>query len=135
MIPRLRQSVKNLTSGASTSASDYATHQAPSEPDTAGYTGAGSRAQVSTQTMPLSPVVPTSVGPAAAPPPAQLRTELDFDPTLSFFAKPHTISVLVVMLAAFLYVALYVTDESADWIGNAKMYGQGVRGCPRRGCH
>ena len=50
----------------------------------------------------------------------QLSTELAFDPTLSFFAKPHTISVLVVMLALFLYVALYVTEES-DSLRNTKM--------------
>jgi hypothetical protein len=51
---------------------------------------------------------------------APLSTELDMEPTLTFFAKPHTISVLVLMLAYFLYVALYVTED-ADGLRNTKM--------------
>lgn len=43
----------------------------------------------------------------------------DVDPTLNFFYKPHTITVLIVMLSIFLYVALSVT-ESDDPIRNTK---------------
>jgi hypothetical protein len=43
------------------------------------------------------------------------------DPTLNLFYKPHTISVLVAMLAVFVYVALWVTADS-DSVRNTKMY-------------
>ena len=40
--------------------------------------------------------------------------------TLDFFYKPHTISVLVLMLSFFLYIALYVTED-ADSVRNTKV--------------
>jgi phosphatidylserine synthase 2 len=36
----------------------------------------------------------------------------EFDKTLDFFYTPHTISALIIMLSAFLYVALYGSDGS-----------------------
>ena len=37
--------------------------------------------------------------------------QIDDDPTLNFFYRPHTLTALLVMLLSFLYVALFVQDQ------------------------
>jgi hypothetical protein len=47
------------------------------------------------------------------------------DSTAELFSKPHTISILICMLLAFMYVALYITDIP-DTVRNVKMYATNV---------
>ena len=63
--------------------------------------------------QPNSPKSPTLVS-------TKTNTE-ENDTSLNFFYKPHTVSALIVMLAVFIYVALWVT-EAPDTMRNVKMY-------------
>ena len=71
-----------------------------------------------TQTSPRQPLQLKHVSPFGT---STTGTSSSFDPTLfDFLTKPHTISVLVLMLGWFLYVALWVTDVG-DSSRNTKM--------------
>jgi hypothetical protein len=51
---------------------------------------------------------------------ASTITEDQGDGSLSWFYKPHTVTALIVMLAIFCYVALFLT-EGRDTVRNTKM--------------